>query len=114
MNLLQMLETANAAPNPQAIKLEQAKKKRKQFMTMAEAGWEAHHVKAVAKYRDIMKNQGWLTTAQIEGRLGYTRSSSTVFLRRLHQELKLIERRNKDGEMKYVRQRGYEYRWIGD
>jgi len=75
-----------------------------------EKGWDEHTKQAIAKYRSVMINQGWLTSFEIECKLGYTRTSSTVFIKKLL-TLGLIERRNKDGVEKYCRRSGYQYRW---
>lgn len=76
-----------------------------------EKAWKEHTDKTIELYRAAMGND-WITQFNIECRLGYTRTSSSAFIKKLLFDLKLIERRNKDGAVKYARKLGYEYRWI--
>lgn len=79
----------------------------------AKKGWEMHTQKAVEAYRTAMLGKGWMSSWQIESTLGYARTSSTPFLKKLRLDLRLIERRTKD-DLPYSRKTGYEFRWIGD
>lgn len=72
---------------------------------------EAHTQGAIEAYRRVMQGAGWLSSWDIECRLGYTRTSSAVFIRKLHRVLGLLERRNKGGGA-YNRRWGYEYKWV--
>lgn len=105
MNLLQQLTAASATPAP-------AKSRPQNWVHATQRARLLHTEYAVARYREVMQGRGWLRQSQIEGALGYASTVSTEFLKKLLNELKLIERRNRDGAVKYARRSGYEWRWI--
>lgn len=74
-------------------------------------GHQAQTDKAIARYREVMLDKGWMTQGTIEGRLGYASTVATPFLRKL---LKWghLERRNKNGARVYYPREGYEWRWV--
>lgn len=67
---------------------------------------------ADARYSDAMAGRGWMTTYQVECALGLGRFCAKDKLLRLRAE-GLVARRNRDGERKYNRKRGYEWKWLG-
>lgn len=67
---------------------------------------------AYARYREAMADRGWMTTCQVEFALGLGRFCAKDKLLRLRSE-GLVARRNRDGERKYNRKRGYEWKWLG-
>ena len=110
-SLLQQLESASAPKSEeQPVKQPVAR----QWQRATAKAWEEHTRKAIAMYRAVMYGAGWLTAFEIECRLGYAKTSSTQFLKKLREDHKLIERRNRDGAAKFDRRHGYQYRWIGD
>lgn len=75
-----------------------------------EALHTAQYDRAVARYRAVLSGKGWCSTGQIECLLGVGETVANAFLRKLVKQ-GVIERRPRDGEDKYVRNRGWEYRW---
>lgn len=69
-----------------------------------------HTAAGIARYRVVMEGAGWMTSWEIECALGYARTVSSGFLRKLV-KLKIIKRRPRGGE-KYNRKKGWEYKWI--
>lgn len=67
---------------------------------------------ADGRYREVMEGRGWLTSYQVECALGLGRFCAKDKLLRLLAE-GLVARRNRDGERKYNRKRGYEWKWLG-
>jgi hypothetical protein len=104
MDLLSQLQVASKHVKPQKVKPAN-------WVRATEQARLKHTADAVARYKAVMYGKDWMTQAQIEGALGYASTVSTDFLKKLWQELKLIERRNRDGAYKYCRKRGYEWRW---
>lgn len=109
-SLLQQLESASQIV-PEKTPAEQ---KARQWKRATAKAWEEHTRKAIACYRAVMLGAGWLTAFEIECRLGYAKTSSTQFLKKLREEHKLIERRNRNNAPKFDRRHGYQYRWIGE
>lgn len=70
-----------------------------------------HTADAVARYRAVMHDAGWLHQSEIEARLGYAATVARGFLQKLWLVLELVERRNRHGAKVYVRKLGYEWRW---
>lgn len=106
MNLLQQLLVAGSEAKP--IR----NTKPANWLRATEAARQAQTNKAIRRYKAVMQGRGWLTQTQIEGALGYAATVSTGFLHKLNKELKLIERRNKNGAPKFDRRTGYEWRWL--
>ena len=73
-------------------------------------GGPAQSAKALARYRSIMQDRGWMTQRQIENALGYAATVSTAYLAKLLNEGH-VERRNRDDAPTYTRRAGYEWRW---
>jgi hypothetical protein len=73
-----------------------------------------HTSGAVQRYKDAMLGAGWLTTYQVECRLGYGRTVARDFLVKLVVELKLVERRPRNGEAVFNRKQGWEWRWVSE
>lgn len=67
---------------------------------------------ADGRYREAMEGKGWMATYQVECALGLGRFCAKDKLLRLRAE-GLVARRNRDGERKYNRKRGYEWKWLG-
>lgn len=67
---------------------------------------------ADGRYREAMAGRGWMTAYQVECALGLGRFCAKDKLLRLRSE-GLVARRNRDGERKYNRKRGYEWKWLG-
>lgn len=106
MNLLSQLTAATGAiKSPRNTKPAN-------WARATEAARLAQTAKAIRRYQAVMQGRGWLTQSQIEGALGYAATVSTGFLHKLHEKLKLIERRNRNGAAKFDRRTGYEWRWI--
>ena len=106
MDLFTQLSAVGSAPR--------AKKPSKQpanYYEARKAAWEAHTQSSITAYKRVMQGAGWLTQRQIEFSLGYAATSSTIFLKRLREDFKLVERRNRDDAPTYNRMRGYEWRW---
>jgi len=108
MNLLQQLLVAGGEAKPVR------NTKPANWVRATEAARLAQTAKAVRRYCSVMQGRGWLTQSQIEGALGYAATVSTGFLHKLNKELKLVERRNKNGAAKFDRRSGYEWRWINE
>lgn len=64
------------------------------------------------RYRQAMEGNGWMDTYRVECALGLGRFCAKDKLLRLRTE-GLVARRNRDGEKKYNRKRGYEWKWLG-
>lgn len=111
LSLLTQLQTASKGITKAVDQYNTAGRK-EAWKRATERAWQEHTDKAVDAYRQVMQGKGWMTTLQIECALGYARTAATPFLKKLRVELGLIERRNKDGETEYQRNKGYEYRWI--
>lgn len=112
--IAQQILAANKPEDPEGDESIVARNKRLELWEeRARKGREQHTQKAVAAYRQVMHGKGWLTSWAIECSLGYARTSSTPFLKKLREDLKLIERRPKGGKP-YNRKDGYEFRWIGE
>jgi hypothetical protein len=73
-----------------------------------------HTSGAVQRYEDAMRGHGWLTTYQVECRLGYSRTVARDFLVKLMVELKLVERRPRNGAAVFNRRSGWEWRWLNE
>ena len=104
MNLLQQLMLAQ--PKHQAPRAMP-----QNWIKAVQRAGEATTANAIERYRDVMQGKGWMQQSQIENALGYATTVSTKFLKKLHQKLQLVEKRNRDGAVKYARKHGYEYRW---
>lgn len=109
-SLLQQLQSASQTTPEKTVPEQRVA----QWKRATAKAWEEHTRKAIATYRAVMHGAGWLTAFEIECRLGYTKTSSTQFLKKLREEHKLIERRNRNGAATFDRRHGYQYRWIGD
>lgn len=70
----------------------------------------AQFERAVARYRRVLHGRGWCSTSQIEEFLGMAETTCNSFLRKLLAK-GYIERRNRYGEEKYNKNRGWEYKW---
>jgi hypothetical protein len=110
LSLVTQIQAANSLAAKTTDKYRTARRQ-ETWKRVTEKAWAEHTRLAIETYKKAMGND-WLSTFQIECRLGYSRCSSLTFLRRLHKEMCLIERRNKDDEPVYNRKRGYEYRWV--
>jgi len=108
-SVIQQLAQANEAVKSKA---EQSTERQIAWKRVTEIARREHTAKAVARYRLAMITHEWLTQSKIEQMLGYASTVSTAFLKKLVEDLKLVERRNRDNAVKYNRMRGYEYRWI--
>ena len=104
MNLLQQLMLAHAQPKQVIVKSTN-------WIKATQRAGETTTNNAIERYRKVMAGKGWMQQSQIESALGYATTVSTKFLKKLHEELKLIEKRNRAGAIKYARKHGYEYRW---
>lgn len=111
--LVQQLQAANNPQQAGTTPCPVQNKRLAAWPERAQRGRELHTKGAVEAYRKVMFGKGWMTSWQIECALGYARTSSTMFLKKLLVELKLIERRPKNG-LPYNRKSGYEFRWIGE
>ena len=67
--------------------------------------------KAIARYRSVMEGKGWMSTGEIEQALGVGETIANAFLRKLVKKGYLFKR-PKGGTEKYIRNRGWEYRWV--
>ena len=72
-------------------------------------GWKARKVQAEERYRKVMKDK-WMTTRDIERKLGMSSSTARYFLVSRLEEGKL-ERRKAGSVESWVRSLGYEWRW---
>lgn len=110
LSLLVQIQTANSQALSAADKYRTAKRQVAWQRTTEKARRE-HTAKAIERYRHVMTAKLWLSQSQIELSLGYASTVSRDFLNKLI-SLGLVERRNRNGAVKYVRKLGYEYRWI--
>jgi len=110
--MLSVIDQIGAANKDITKRREQSAERQKAWQRVTEKARLMHTANAIERYRHAMITKSWLTQSQIEQSLGYAATVSTAFLKKLVEDLKLVERRNRDGAVKYNRMRGYEYRWI--
>ena len=112
MNLLQQLQAANMSrpPSGPAKNMNTARKQSQNQIDNIYKAHEKHTNKAIDRYRAAMIGKGWMTTAKVEMAIGCAATTANPFLRKLFNELKLIERRPRDGKP-YNRRAGWEWRW---
>lgn len=66
--------------------------------------------RAVERYAEALTGQGWVTTAKLEALLGMYASECNAFLRKLY-AMGVIERRPRGNAERYIRNRGWEWKW---
>lgn len=106
MNFAQMLMT-----NVQPLYGEEDKPKTRSGNPNPNAhiGWKAKMVQTEAKYRAVMGDK-WITTREIEARLGRSYSTARHFLFSRF-EAGQLERRKVGPINSWTRNKGYEWRW---
>ena len=72
-------------------------------------GWKARKIQAEERYRRVMGDK-WMTTRDIERKLGMSSSTARYFLMSRLEEGKL-ERRKVGPVESWTRNLGYEWRW---
>jgi len=110
--MLGLMDQLNQANKDLTKRREQSAERQIAWQRVTEKARLEHTANAIERYRLVMTAKSWLTQSQIEQSLGYASTVSTGFLKKLVEDLKLVERRNRDGAVKYNRMRGFEYRWI--
>lgn len=75
----------------------------------AERGWKAKQAKSEAKYRAVMGKE-WMTTIEIERKLGMASSTARHFLMSRF-DTGQLERRKAGPADSWTRNKGYEWRW---
>lgn len=65
--------------------------------------------RAIKRYRDVLYGAGWLTTAEIEDRLGVNCTVANSFLRKLYKKGYLDKKPRDDGP--YLKNRGWKWKW---
>lgn len=88
---------------------EQPKRRRGNPAPNAELGWKAKQAKSEAKYRAVMGNS-WMTTTEIERKLGMASSTARDFLMSRF-DTGQLERRKAGPADSWTRNKGYEWRW---
>lgn len=88
--------------------------------TVARSKAQQEHLKAlhhrnfengVKRYRAVLSGKGWLSTFDVECKLGCMPTAANAFLRKLV-KLKYIQRRPRGNTEKYLKNRGWEFQWI--
>ena len=105
MNIAIMLSQAAAAAS--VPKDEKPPHPRMQNLLL---GGPSQAVKAFARYKAVMQDNGWMTKGQIEAAMGLVPSASAKYLRKLLSEGH-VQRRNRGNAKRYVRRLGHEWRW---
>ena len=114
MNLLQQLMAAQQLA-PQERNVVQRKQQRSaNFLRAVQFTKEARRERSLQAYREAMYGKGWVSQSYIEMYLGFGKNGATAFLKRLVNDLKLVEKRHKGNAKDFKRVEGYEYKWIGD
>lgn len=103
----QITSAASSSPKPTTLGAALTAQKRA-ALAVAHA---QHTAKAVARYKVAMQGAGWLKTSLIEARLGFAKTVANPFLKKLLNDLKLIERRNRDDDKVFNKKKGWEWRW---
>jgi predicted transcriptional regulator len=113
MNFAQMLLSPVTPLSEYQTPHQEVKRKPERTEAQGEAtlkAQSARRIKTIAKYKAVM-GKGWMTTREIETRLGSGHCTAGQNLYR-YLCLGLVDRRNAGGTPQHNRRKGYEWRFL--